>query len=189
MIREFIWPKLHFVKNELTVDNKLLALLPAHSPAILSINKTINIEASRATNCKRLSCQESVQCCKHLVEVTQIAVLNGMDAVTSSKVVITFKPLVNFNISLAAETSIWAWNYICLCLQLVAPPRRLLHVLLTCPPFLLSQPATMRCADSSSLYLYEMFLTRVAAEQTWGSSSISVLTQEGINYNKYVYYR
>lgn len=68
------------MENELTVDDKLLALIPAHSPAILGINKTINIEAARATNCKRLSCQESVQCCKYLGEVTQIAVLNGMGA-------------------------------------------------------------------------------------------------------------
>lgn len=83
------------MKNELTVDDKLLALLPAHSPTILSINKTINIEAARATNCKRLSCQESVQCCKHLVKVTQIAVLNSMDAVTSSKVVTKFQTVVN----------------------------------------------------------------------------------------------
>lgn len=60
----------------------------------------------------------------------------------------------------------------------------------TCPPSLLSQPATMRWADSSSLYLYEMFLTRVAAEQTFGSSPISILTQEDTEYKKvpYIYY-
>lgn len=62
--------------------------------------------------------------------------------------------------------------------------------LLTCPPSLLSQPATMRWADSSSLYLYEMFLTRVAAEQTWGSSPISRLAHEDTEDERvhYIYY-
>lgn len=44
--------------NNLTVDNKLLALLLSHASAILSINKPVNIRAARAADCKRLTCQE-----------------------------------------------------------------------------------------------------------------------------------
>lgn len=46
---------------------------------------------------------------------------------------------------------------------------------LTCPPPLLSQPATMRFTDSSSRGRYNVFLARVAAAPTRGSSSISKL--------------
>lgn len=57
------------MENKLTVDNKLLALLPAHALAILGINKPVNIRAARATNCKGLPRQETIQGCKHLGEV------------------------------------------------------------------------------------------------------------------------
>lgn len=54
-IKKFLTEKWN---NNLTVDNKLLALLLSHASAILSINKPVNIRAARAADCKRLTCQE-----------------------------------------------------------------------------------------------------------------------------------
>ena len=71
-IRQWLILSLVSEKNKnkkLTVHNKLLALLFAHSPAKLRVNKPVHVKAARASNCKWLPCQETVEGGKHLGEV------------------------------------------------------------------------------------------------------------------------